>query len=198
MCLLGQDSLEELSLVKRIYSAKSETVDIMSEFDNVFTGLGCVKDVIHHIMVDSDVPPVVHPPRKIPVALRAKVKEKIKRMEELDVIEKVTSPTQWVNSMVSIPKNDKVRTGLDTKDLNKVILRQHFPVRTVEDVFQMPNAKVVFPFWTRVQDFVKISWTKKVQSYVPSIPFTRGICLSVYLPEILQPPNLPKCNVASF
>ncbi|KAJ8018394.1 hypothetical protein HOLleu_43637 [Holothuria leucospilota] len=198
MCLLGQDSLEELSLVKRIYSAKSETVDIMSEFDDVLTGLGCVKDVIHHIMVDSDVPPVVHPPRKIPVALRAKVKEELKRMEELDVIEKVTSPTQLVNSMVSIPKNDKVRIGLDTKDLNKVIRREHFPMRTVEDVFQMPNAKVVFPFWTRVQDFVKLSWTKKVQTYVPSIPLTRGICLSVYLPEYLQPRNLPKCNVASF
>ncbi|KAJ8017439.1 hypothetical protein HOLleu_45150 [Holothuria leucospilota] len=136
----------------------------MSEFDDVFTRLGCVKDVIHPLMVDSDVPPVVHPPRKIPVALRAKVKEELKRMEELDVIEKVTSPTQWVNSMVSIPKNDKVRIGLDTKDLNKVICSEHFPMRTVEDVFQMPNAKVVFPFWTRVQDFVKLSCTKKVQS----------------------------------
>ncbi|KAJ8044099.1 hypothetical protein HOLleu_11471 [Holothuria leucospilota] len=141
--LLGQDSLEELNLVKRIYSAKSETVDIMSEFDDVFTGLGCVKDVIHHIMVDPDVPPVVHPPRKVPVALRAKVKEELKRMEELDVIEKVTSPTQWVSSMVSIFKNDKVRICLDPKDLNKAIRREHFPMRTVEDVVsQMPNAKV--------------------------------------------------------
>ena len=84
--LLGQDSLEELKLVKRIYSTKSETVDVLSEFEDVFTGLGCVKDVVHHIVVDPDVPPVVHPPRKVPVALRAKVNEELKRMEELDVI----------------------------------------------------------------------------------------------------------------
>ncbi|KAJ8018323.1 hypothetical protein HOLleu_43749 [Holothuria leucospilota] len=83
----------------------------MSEFDDVFTGLGCVKDVIHDIIVDSDVPPVVHPPRKIPVALRAKVKEELKRMEELDVIEKVTSPTQWVNRGPVQSPPSKVQAG---------------------------------------------------------------------------------------
>ncbi|KAJ8031124.1 hypothetical protein HOLleu_27751 [Holothuria leucospilota] len=92
-------------------SAKSETVDIMSEFDDVFTGLGCVKDVIYHIMVDLDVPPVVHPPRKIPVALRAKVKEELKRMEELDVIEKVTRPTQWVSRGPVKSPPSKVQAG---------------------------------------------------------------------------------------
>ncbi|KAJ8042101.1 hypothetical protein HOLleu_13089 [Holothuria leucospilota] len=82
--------------------------------------------------------------------------------------------------MVSIPKNDKVRFGLDPKDLNKVIRREHFPMRTVEDVvFQMPNAKVVFSVLHASSGFWQISWTKKVRSYEPSIPLTRGICLSV-------------------
>ena len=60
------------------------------------------------------------------------------------VIEKVSEPTEWVNSLVVVEKpNKKVRYCLDQRDLNKSILREHYPMKTVEEVAaKVDNAKV--------------------------------------------------------
>lgn len=44
------------------------------------------------------VSPVVHPCRKIPFALRGKLKEELAHMGKLDVIKKIDEPTEWVSS----------------------------------------------------------------------------------------------------
>ena len=54
-------------------------------------------------------------------------------MEEDGYIAKVEQPTEWVSSMVAVVKNGKVRICIDPSDLNKVIKREHHPMRTVEE-----------------------------------------------------------------
>ena len=63
------------------------------------------------IHLDPSVTPVVNPPRRIPVALRDKVKQELDRMLQNDIIAKVTEPTEWVNSMVAVenPQTGKLR-----------------------------------------------------------------------------------------
>ncbi|KAA0714109.1 Retrovirus-related Pol polyprotein from transposon opus [Triplophysa tibetana] len=64
-------------------------------------------------------------------------------MEQMNVIARQTDPTDWVSSMVTIVKPDKIRICLDPQDLNKAIKREHYPLLTVEEVVSnMPNAKV--------------------------------------------------------
>lgn len=67
-------------------------------------------------------------------------------MEEIGVIVKQHEPTEWVNSMATVQKpNGKLRICIDPRDLNKAILREHYPLRTVEEVVsQMPNANFFF------------------------------------------------------
>ena len=48
--------------------------------------------------------PRVHPARKIPLALKQKLKDKLEQLESLDIIEKVSEPTDWVNAMVMAEK----------------------------------------------------------------------------------------------
>ena len=64
-------------------------------------------------------------------------------MEEIGVIVKQYEPTKWVNSMATVQKpNGKLRICIDPRDLNKAILREHYSLRTVEEVVsEMPNAK---------------------------------------------------------
>ena len=57
-----------------------------------------------HLEVDTSVPPVVHPPRKIPVAMLESARKKLKDMEEDDIIVKEDEPTPWVSSMLVIDK----------------------------------------------------------------------------------------------
>lgn len=75
-------------------------------------------------------------------------------MEEIGVIVKQHEPTEWVNSMATVQKpNGKLRICIDPRDLNKAILREHYPLRTVEEVVsQMPNA--IFFYQTRCNQWI--------------------------------------------
>ena len=95
------------------------------------------------IQIDKSVTPVIHPPRKVPYAYKDKVKEELDRMESEGVIIRQTEPTQWVNSMITVVKPNKVRICIDPRDLNEAIQREHFPMKTIEEIVaEMPNAKV--------------------------------------------------------
>ena len=65
-------------------------------------------------------------------------------METLGVIMKATDPTACVHSLViAKKKKNKIRVCLDLSDLNRAIMREHFPMQTIEDVIsRMPKAKV--------------------------------------------------------
>jgi len=62
-------------------------------------------------------------------------------MEELDVIEKVEEPTDWVNCMVMIVKpNGKLRICIDPHDLNRAVKHDYYPMTTIDEIFtRMPN-----------------------------------------------------------
>ena len=84
-----------------------------------------------------------HAPRKVPVALHELVKKELQRMENDGVIKKQEEPTDWVNSMVIVKMPKKLRFCIDHRDLNKAIKREHFPMKTTEEVVQnMQGAKV--------------------------------------------------------
>ena len=95
--------------------------------------------------VDPLVPPVVHPPRKIPIALLEPAREKLTEMEEDGIIVKEEEHTPWVSSMLVIDKRkvkekntplskNDVRICIDPRDLNKALKRPHNPMVTVEEV----------------------------------------------------------------
>lgn len=144
--ILGGESCAKMGLIRRLYTVGKVTdssSDIFINYKDVFTGLGCVPG-LHNIKIDSAVPPVIHPPRKIPIALKDQIKTELDRMEQLGVVEKQTEPTDWVNSMVIVQRpGKKLRICIDPQDLNKAIKREHYPLRTVEEVVaEMPNAQI--------------------------------------------------------
>lgn len=99
----------------------------------------------YHIKVDSTVNPVQHAPRRVPVALRDRLKSELERMVEQEIIYPVTTPTPWVSSLVVVSKpNGKLRLCLDPKDLNKAIQREHYPLPTIEDVATRLHGAKVF------------------------------------------------------
>ncbi|XP_063955009.1 uncharacterized protein K02A2.6-like [Lytechinus pictus] len=141
--VLRGDSCLEMNMIKRMDALESNLEpEMLSKYD-VFDGLGRVEGE-QHIHLRPEAQPVIHPPRRVPVALREKVKLELERMEKLGVIVKETQPTQWVNSMVVVAKKSgKVRICIDPKQLNDAIKREHYPMKTVEEVVAgMPNAKV--------------------------------------------------------
>lgn len=88
-------------------AAAAAAADILKQYEDLFSGPGCMQGY-HHIQVDPSVKPVVHAPRKVPVALKERIIEELHRMEEMNVTARQTEPTDWVSSMVTIVKPDKI------------------------------------------------------------------------------------------
>ena len=148
--VLGLGSSMELGLLRRVYTLNAQPAPqvgdphaILEEFKEVFQGLGCL-NYEYDIKIDANVPPVVHPPRRVPFALRSRLKAQLQKMEAEGVIAPVEEPTPWVNSLVVVEKpNGSLRVCIDPRDLNKAILREHYPMKTVEEVAgQLSSAKM--------------------------------------------------------
>lgn len=80
-------------------------------------------------------------------------------MENLVVIKKLVEPTARVHSLVvSKKKNEKIRVCLDPS--NRVVMREHFPMQTMEGVIsRMPHPKV-FSILDAFHGFWQVKLTK--------------------------------------
>ena len=86
----------------------------------------------------------MHPPRKLPVSVKANLKEELDRLTEMKIIAPVTTPTSCVSSLVVVRKpSGKLRVCLDPQDLNQGIKRSHCPLPTIEEILpELTNSKV--------------------------------------------------------
>ena len=109
--------------------------EILARFPSVFSdGVGQLSGE-YKICIDPNAQPVQHAPGRVAVALRPKLRETLENLVEQDVIEQVTTPTPWINSVVVVPKrNGKLRASLDPKDLKNAIQRENYPLPTIEEI----------------------------------------------------------------
>ena len=90
--------------------------EILRKYADVFQGIGCLEGE-YHITVDPSVPPVIHPPRRVPVALQKPLKEELDSLTAKGILSPVKEPTDWVNSCVCVtkPTTGKIRLCLDPR-----------------------------------------------------------------------------------
>ena len=113
----------------------------MANYRDVFEGLGHIGNTT--IVTDPLVKPTQHSPRRVPIALRDKVKEKLEDLESKGIVEKVTIPTEWISSMVVVTTPSKIRIGLDPQDLNKAVIRPKYQMPTLDELLlKLSKAKV--------------------------------------------------------
>jgi len=82
----------------------------------------------------------VQPPQRVPEALKEPLKKELDSLVDQGILAKVTEPTDWVNSLVCVPKSTgTLRLCLDPKDLNCAIKRPHYFTPTLEDILPKLN-----------------------------------------------------------
>ena len=152
--LIGKRDAERMELITVNYHNIANTVHmdnafaskelIKQEYHEVFNGHGKMPGKIH-LETDDTVAPVVMPPRKVPLAVKPKLKTELERLTELNVIEPVTGPTDWVSALVCVEKpNGKLRVCIDPQPLNVALKRVHYPLPVIEDI--LPELKDVKVF----------------------------------------------------
>ena len=150
-CILGRQSAIDLGLIKmteNINTLETPTNNICetmkSEYPNVFTGLGQLKNVEIQFDIDKSVTPVTQHLRRIPYHVRKKVSNKLKQMIEMDVIEPVSKSTNWVSPIVAVPKGNDIRLVIDMRQPNLAIKRKYYPVPTLEELLNQFNNCCIF------------------------------------------------------
>ena len=162
--ILGLNTCDKLNLIKQVYQISEEVqshTPIEEEFSDCFGEIGCLKRT-HHIELRDDVKPVIIPVRQVPFALKPKLKDGLQHMVELNVIEPVEKPTEWVNALVIVSKpNGKLRIFLDPRLFNNAIKRQHHRLPTTEEIIsEMSGAR-----YFSKPDAASGYWQIKVDEY---------------------------------
>lgn len=143
--LLGLKTCQDLDIINIHQVNKSQANDpLINEYSEVFKGLGRVEGE-YHINVNPNAKPVIHASRKVPLTILPRLKKTLKKLTEANVISKIETPTDWVNSLVIVEKKDKsLRLCLDPKELNQHILRDYKSIPTPEEISSKLHGKSIF------------------------------------------------------
>ena len=68
------------------------------------------------------------------------------RLEEEDIIEKVTGPTTWVSPLVFAPEKntDEIRICVDLRQPNTAIKKTRHPKPTTDELINVLNGEIIF------------------------------------------------------
>ena len=109
---------------------RQEVSALLQEFATVFSHLPGKTELTFHEIRTAGATPIRMPPYRIPVAYQKQVREELKAMEEIGIIEPAKS--SWSSPMVMVRKKDGgVRLCGDYRKLNEL---------TEEDPYCMPRA----------------------------------------------------------
>ena len=129
-----------------VFGSKQE---VLNSYKDCFDKIGKFPGEKYSIKLVEDAQPVVHPPRTVPVHILPLYKAELDKMLADNIIAPVSEPTDWVNSIVCSVKETsdnkkKVRLCLDPKDLNKMIRREHYYTRTIDEILPSLHGKKYF------------------------------------------------------
>ncbi|KAI9554977.1 putative uncharacterized protein K02A2.6-like [Daphnia sinensis] len=178
--ILGLPTCRQMKLVKRIDAVTSErpleSPAVVIEFADVFEGIAKLP-IEHDIKLasgDNYVDPVVCAADRLPFLLEEKVYKKLDQMVADKIIVPVVEPTEWVSRMLVVGKPDgDVRICLDPSELNKAILRQHFAVPTVDQLFAKIGKAKYFCSLDAASGFYQIPLTDRA-SYLCTMGTPKG------------------------
>ncbi|XP_019632633.1 PREDICTED: uncharacterized protein K02A2.6-like [Branchiostoma belcheri] len=160
--ILGLKACQQMNVIKINHEVKStqridsevpikdrppinNKADLFAMYPDCFDDtVGCFEGE-YHITVDPTAKPVVHPPRRVPLELKERLKDQLMEMQDRGIISAVTQPTDWVNSIIIKEKpNGKLRICLDPRDLNNALKRDHYPTPTLEEITPAMSGAQVF------------------------------------------------------
>lgn len=145
--LLSYATAKQLNLFQMAVNSVDgdENLGPAKVFPGLFGGIGKVKGRMIKLHIDPSITPKRQPHRRIPFSVREDVEKELKRLERLDIIEKVEGPTPWVSPIVVVPKScGEVRICVDMREANRAVKREKHIMPTFDDLVDELNGATVF------------------------------------------------------
>ena len=144
----ASQNLGLISITSPLASKSRPEIDqLVQQYDDLFTGLGKLKDYQVHLHIDNSVQPSAQSHRRVPFHVRKQLEEQLERDEQHGVIERVDGPTPWVSPVVVAPKPKqpgKIRMCVDMRQANTAIQRERHITPTIKEVIADLNGATVF------------------------------------------------------
>lgn len=184
--ILGRKMCVKIGFIIRVHQAETNENSEQSK------ELGRYKNFVYDIDLVENPKLKIMPPRRIAHALKEIVKKEIDKMEEMEIIRKVSKPTPVVSPLVIKQENDKIRICLNPTDLNKNIKRRQYPLKTIEEVAATVRESKWFTKLDCKKGFWQTAVTERTSDYLTfATPWGRyqflrlpfGICSA---PEIFS------------
>ena len=100
---------------------------------------------VQQLKIRDDAKPVVMSDKRPAISVRPKLKAELDRLVDLGVITPVEQPTPWASQLkLTYKSNGDPRICLCPKELNKVLLREHFTLPILEDILHELGSSTVF------------------------------------------------------
>ena len=127
--------------------------------------MGNLKNCEVKLEINPTVTPVTQNSRRLPHSMRKKVNEKLKEMEEQDIIEKVDGVIPWLSPLIPIPKKEgDLRLVLDIRVPNQALERRRVQFPTVDDILHKIEGSTIFSEIDFSQGYLQISLAKELKS----------------------------------
>ncbi|XP_003737424.1 uncharacterized protein K02A2.6-like [Galendromus occidentalis] len=140
--VLGVDIMRKSGMTINVregtcHVASLRELDFESEFPEVFDdGPSNVRHFCHKVRVRPEVTPKQQRCRRLPFAIRERVRAVIDRLEQEGVIERIQA-SEWISPIVvAEKKNGDVRLCVDLREVNKAVVQDAFPLPHIEDLMQ--------------------------------------------------------------
>src|SRR6218665_3719646 len=145
--ILSWETSNQLHLINVVNRVTISSPKLLDEFQDIFTGLGKLKNFQVKLHINNTVAPTAQPHRRIPFLLRKQVEAQLEADLQLGVIEKVEGATPWVSPIVVVPKPKcpgAVRICIDMRRANTAIRRERHLTPTISDIIHDLNGAKVF------------------------------------------------------
>ncbi|UYV60122.1 K02A2.6-like, partial [Cordylochernes scorpioides] len=144
--ILGKKASFELEIIKRgtkIRNIQQEVIpkdiyNLIQENMNLFQGQGNVKGYSQKITLKENVTPVAQRCRHFPYKMVEAINQELDKMIEDGIIEEVHEASEWISNIVAVPKKgtEEIRLCVDLREVNKAIVRERYPIPTVDNILQ--------------------------------------------------------------
>ena len=146
--LMSAKTARDLSLLHVQAAVSEQNLEgvIKSRYSQCFKGVGKLKGCNITLHVDPQCEPVAQPVRRVPFGYKDKVTPLVERLVAEDIIEPVEGVgSRWVSPIVIVPKsNGEVRMCIEMRQANKAIVRERYPIPTVQEMLEEMNGAKVF------------------------------------------------------
>ncbi|XP_050528243.1 uncharacterized protein K02A2.6-like [Daktulosphaira vitifoliae] len=104
-------------------------------------GLGLFPEKCRLVLKDK-ITPIINTARRVPLAIKERLKDTLDQLEKIKVIEAVNDPVDWLSNIVIVEKpNKKLRICLDPQDLNRALKVVKFPITTLKEIIPKLKGK---------------------------------------------------------